>query len=246
MWIIGDVHGCYEELVELLKQIPKEDKICFVGDLIDRGPDSYKVIELIKNNNYDCVLGNHEDMLLEVFNMKQPRLFGTDFMRNGGGATLLSYVKSGIEPKDLDIFNTLDNLDLDKFNPHLEFLRNLPLYKEYDIKDEKGRKLIVSHSCLIGLEKNRIDFNEQVLWNRNIFSSKKEDWKDYFNVFGHTPIFYLEEDNYIKKKYKNNFQNGIFIDEELGFANIDTGLVYKHKLTAFHFPSKKIIQVDKK
>ncbi|MFY4844058.1 metallophosphoesterase, partial [Aliarcobacter butzleri] len=64
IYIIGDVHGCYKSLLALIEQLPnkKNSKIVFVGDLIDRGKNSCEVIELIINNNYDCVMGNHEEL----------------------------------------------------------------------------------------------------------------------------------------------------------------------------------------
>ena len=45
MYIIGDVHGCYNTLMELIAKLPKDAKLCFVGDLIDRGPNSKDVVE---------------------------------------------------------------------------------------------------------------------------------------------------------------------------------------------------------
>ena len=64
--IIGDVHGMYDALLALLKQIPKSSEVIFVGDLIDRGKDSKKVVELVKNN-YKAVLGTHEDAFIRFF-----------------------------------------------------------------------------------------------------------------------------------------------------------------------------------
>ena len=51
MIVIGDVHGEYNSLLSLLDILPQTDKICFVGDLIDRGPDSKKIIDLIREKN---------------------------------------------------------------------------------------------------------------------------------------------------------------------------------------------------
>ena len=67
IYIIGDVHGCYKSLLALIEQFPNKQnsKIVFVGDLIDRGINSYEVIEFVKNNNYDCVMGSHEKALLQ-------------------------------------------------------------------------------------------------------------------------------------------------------------------------------------
>ncbi|MDJ1485521.1 metallophosphoesterase [Cytophagaceae bacterium YF14B1] len=61
--IIGDIHGCYEELLQLIKiaGITEEDMIVAVGDIIDRGPDSVKVYDFFRNRpNSKVVMGNHE------------------------------------------------------------------------------------------------------------------------------------------------------------------------------------------
>ena len=50
IYIIGDVHGCYRSLLALIEQLPRkfDSKICFVGDLIDRGPASADVVEFVR------------------------------------------------------------------------------------------------------------------------------------------------------------------------------------------------------
>ena len=61
--IIGDVHGCLDEtgsLLDLLDYRQSHDRLIFVGDLINRGPNSMGVLELIAKLNADFVLGNHE------------------------------------------------------------------------------------------------------------------------------------------------------------------------------------------
>lgn len=47
----------------------KDSKIVFVGDLVDRGAKFYDVIKFVMDNNYDCVLGNHEKMFLQYSTM---------------------------------------------------------------------------------------------------------------------------------------------------------------------------------
>lgn len=68
IFAIGDVHGCATELERLLDQLnPGEsDRFIFLGDLINRGPDSHQVLELVESlENTDCLLGNHELRLLK-------------------------------------------------------------------------------------------------------------------------------------------------------------------------------------
>ena len=65
--IIGDVHGCYDELVELLDQNNARDpNICviFVGDLMNKGPKSDLVVKLAREMGAYCVRGNHEEVSL--------------------------------------------------------------------------------------------------------------------------------------------------------------------------------------
>jgi diadenosine tetraphosphatase ApaH/serine/threonine PP2A family protein phosphatase len=60
---IGDVHGCYDELMELVNHIrlTPDDHLYFVGDLINKWPKSLEVVEFVRNRpNTWCVLGNHE------------------------------------------------------------------------------------------------------------------------------------------------------------------------------------------
>lgn len=64
---IGDVHGCRDELLRLLEQLNYDsgrDRLAFVGDLVDRGPDSVGVVrwvrEMAAQHSVVCVRGNHE------------------------------------------------------------------------------------------------------------------------------------------------------------------------------------------
>ena len=64
IWVIGDVHGEYDILMQLIEKLPKNAKLCFVGDLVDRGEKSAEVLDFVMENNHFCVLGNHELMML--------------------------------------------------------------------------------------------------------------------------------------------------------------------------------------
>ena len=182
IYIISDVHGCYKSLLALIEQFPnkQKSKIVFVGDVIDRGKNSCEVIEFIMNNNYDCVMGNHEELFLEYAPNKEE--FGEDFSTEyspyyfdkcGGKETLASY-----KSKEL-------------YFKHYDFIQNLPLYLEFqDYKTADDRYLVVSHStvgktwCLRNSDsKHHLeDFRTMVLWSR----WKNYDNYDIFNVYGHT------------------------------------------------------------
>lgn len=64
--VIGDVHGCLEELQELLRvvQYTSDDRLVFLGDLIDRGPDPVGVVRYVRELGAESVLGNHCEMHL--------------------------------------------------------------------------------------------------------------------------------------------------------------------------------------
>jgi bis(5'-nucleosyl)-tetraphosphatase (symmetrical) len=70
-YVIGDIQGCYDELVDLLNLIafnPSADEVWFVGDLVNRGPKSAEVLRLVKSlgTRARTVLGNHDFFLLRV------------------------------------------------------------------------------------------------------------------------------------------------------------------------------------
>ncbi len=71
-FVIGDIHGCSDSLTELLEKIKplaKDDTVIFIGDYIDRGPDSKGVIEIVlqlkaEHSRVITLMGNHEFMFL--------------------------------------------------------------------------------------------------------------------------------------------------------------------------------------
>ncbi len=96
VFAIGDVHGCAEELRALIQKLPlrRDSLVVFLGDYIDRGPDSRGVVdtvlELQQYCRVVCLLGNHELMLREFLDGSDPRRVAR-FIYNGGSATLASY-----------------------------------------------------------------------------------------------------------------------------------------------------------
>lgn len=95
---IGDIHGCSVALRILLDAIAptQEDTIVSLGDLVDRGPNSKAVIEMLLEMRDKCNLvliqGNHEDMMLEVVKQVEPP---QEWLKHGGVSTLDSYGFTG-------------------------------------------------------------------------------------------------------------------------------------------------------
>jgi len=65
-YIIGDIHGEFQKLLALIEKLPKDSKLIFVGDLIDRGLQSREIIAYIREHNHQVVRGNHEQLNLRA------------------------------------------------------------------------------------------------------------------------------------------------------------------------------------
>jgi len=111
-YVIGDVHGCSKALRSLLEalQLGSSDEVIFVGDYVDRGPNSRDVINQLLTLKQQCRLttlrGNHEVMLQGVVMCD---MSDATWMRSGGNATIASYGGSAtkIPSKHLDFFQDL-------------------------------------------------------------------------------------------------------------------------------------------
>ncbi|MFA0812063.1 metallophosphoesterase [Microbulbifer epialgicus] len=69
-FIVGDAHGRLRQLqvqLEILRFEAGTDRLFFLGDIIDRGPDSTKLIEMVNQRTYISILGNHEAMMIAGF-----------------------------------------------------------------------------------------------------------------------------------------------------------------------------------
>lgn len=164
---IGDIHGCLAELDQLLDQVEPnvEDQLVFLGDYIDRGPDSAGVVDRLlqlgeRLPRLVCLRGNHEQMLLDFLDNRNP----ADFLVNGGAETIASYRTN------------------DRWPPppaHLDFFRKLrALYVTEDF-------IFVHAGLRPGIPLEEQD-EEDMLWIRRDFLESDADWGKPV-VFGHTP-----------------------------------------------------------
>ncbi len=68
IWVVGDLHGCYTNLMKKLETIgfdTKKDLLISVGDLVDRGTENVECLELITFPWFRAVRGNHEQMMID-------------------------------------------------------------------------------------------------------------------------------------------------------------------------------------
>jgi serine/threonine protein phosphatase 1 len=165
--IIGDVHGHYNTLISLLDAIApaSDDQVYFLGDLIDRGPHSAKVVDFVLANKYKCLLGNHEQMLLDavgngqiVNNLLQAWLY------SGGYATLVSYDNN--IPQD-----------------HLDWMKALPTY--LDLGD-----IWLVHAGVHPQMPIEAQTSDHFCWIRDEFHSMTQPYfADKLIITGHTITF---------------------------------------------------------
>ncbi|MDD5475039.1 MAG: metallophosphoesterase family protein [Syntrophales bacterium] len=179
IFAIGDIHGCFDMLEELLDMIPmdrRRDRLLFIGDYIDRGARSREVVDLIidlkrRNKKVTCLMGNHEEMLMNYID-RPDEDSRTIFFQNGGRATATSYGYRG--GKGDEIINVPQQ--------HREFFKSLlPIYEtEEYIFVHAGLRPKIEPS-----KQNRKD----LLWIRNEFIHSSFDFGKTV-VFGHTPFSY--------------------------------------------------------
>ena len=104
VWVIGDVHGFADTLVNLLDSLNlgSRDRVVLLGDLIDRGPKSCEVIQIAREDpQIFSILGNHEDMMLNSFDVDNIGTLTPQqsiWFYNGGRATSQSYIEKFTNP----------------------------------------------------------------------------------------------------------------------------------------------------
>lgn len=225
--IIGDIHGCLDELLELLRQLgyrvqnngsyavshPENRKVIFVGDLVDRGPATPEVLRLVMDTVASgagfCVVGNHDDKL-------KRKLQGKDVKIAHGLAESLAQLDQ--QPEE---FKKTATKFLDKLISHLVFDDGKLAVAHAGIKEHyigRGSPRIRDF-CMYGETTGEIDeFGLPVRYPwANDYRGKT------MVVYGHTPI--------PEPEWVNNT------------INIDTGCVFGGKLTALRYPERELISV---
>lgn len=206
-------------MMKLLSKIPKDEKIIFVGDLVDRGPESKEIVSWVRRSGHTALMGNHEHMLIDFFDSRNPEIGSRyyepeNYYRNGGINTLKSYLGE-------DRWTSLKLTECEQLVDDVAWMRKLPLKMEFD-------DLIVTHAPLKGgkwserLAEHPI-FWTDLIWNRDRIAPHETK----FQIFGHNGVknIYTRIKNGKKETY------AICIDDtRAGF------------ISAVHWPTQAIIQ----
>ena len=191
VYAVGDTHGCAERLRELHARILEDAAdssagrrvIVYLGDYVDRGPDSRQIVELLLHEplpGFEPVhlKGNHEDMLLRFLEDKSVCLH---WMQYGGDATCRSY---GIEPLSAPAVADRSGWLQERLRAglpqdHLDFLNGLRL------SHVEGDYLFVHAGVRPGTAPDE-QVAEDLMWIREPFLASRADHGKVV-VHGHTP-----------------------------------------------------------
>lgn len=214
-YAIGDVHGCLDLLRGLEAKIAKDAQqyqcdvvVIYLGDMIDRGPDSFGVIEYLMSAppprlKRICLMGNHEDQMLHFLRKPASTPEWLDF---GGVETLVSYgapVRSicGSTLKGRKIGFLLERIIPKE---HMEFLKNLP--QAVEMKD-----YFLSHAGINPAKKLRKQTYRDLVWGTEAFFRIPQRYEKLI-VFGHNIT--------------------AFAHRKKGLVAVDTGAYSSGKLSA--------------
>jgi len=233
-YIIGDIHGEYDTLIALVNKLPKDSKLIFVGDLVDRGPKSNQVIKFVRENNHLCCMGNHEHMMIHygknfinTYPSNNYKNFTNVWINNGGKYTLFSYGLLEVDKYDGKLLCIENEEAFKQLQDDIKWLETLPLYIEIPKIKKDGKKIVISHASMADVwhhhnnPKAKETFQEYALWHRTPPNKDCE----IFNIYGHSIIDQ--------------------IDTSLHYLNIDTGCFVKdeiiRELSAYCIEEDKII-----
>lgn len=225
-FVVGDIHGHSQKLRRLIPKLKQRaaagDALVFVGDYVDRGPDSRTVVDQVlelTRGGWDgpvtCLKGNHEELLLD-FLAKRSRYEPGLWLQNGGRETIVSY--SG-KPDPRSFAPALPP-------DHLTFYENLLSWHG----DDNG---IYVHAGIVPGLSPADCTDDDLLWIREVFIDSDYEW-DRVVVFGHTPQCDrsgppITEPGQMPWAPLNR-------PEKIG---IDTGAAYSGPLTAVMLPERE-------
>jgi serine/threonine protein phosphatase 1 len=215
-FLFSDVHGCLEEMEVLLsKWNPEKEKLVYLGDMVDRGPDSLGVIRrlmaLKKEYPQDVIIlkGNHDDDFAHWIYLEESVSF---LMTEDIKTTVKSFYKDNPEKLKKDSRIQQHQYIRRNFKQEISFINNLPLYHETN-------HCIFVHA---GIDVTKDDWKDDgvntFLWIRNqfIYNDNKMPKKVFF---GHTATSFLHKDC-----------NDIYIGKHNDRIGIDGGCVFGGQL----------------
>ena len=230
-FVVGDIHGRCAQLHNLLGMLPRDestDKLVFLGDLIDRGPDVPGCVEHVLNlcnanpEQVLCLRGNHEQMLLDFLDDESTLWMET---ATGGDRTFEQYTETPLRLNTDADFVAARDLIAEKIpTGQIEFFRQLPLYHEDDFA-------LYVHA---GLETGKHPCESSphaLLWTRDMDFYKSYRGKPC--VFGHTPTPFLPLRGRLGR-------HGIYVFHSS--IGIDTGYNLHSPLTCLSLPDFTLYQ----
>jgi serine/threonine protein phosphatase 1 len=214
-YVIGDIHGCLAEVRYLVEQLPlrSNDRVVFLGDYIDRGPDSKAVVayllELRQRANFAVVFlkGNHEDMFLHYLGF--PGNHGDVFLNNGGHATLASYGIAAVS------FAGKINEQLPQ--AHLDFYRSLETFCVVE-------PYLCVHAGIQPLKKLEEQTAAEMYWIRGEFIHNAHKLP-LTVLFGHTP----HKEVLFDLPYKIGLDTGLVYGNKLSCFATEEKVLYQIK-----------------
>lgn len=216
-WVIPDIHGCVRTLSTLIEKqiVPnKNDHLIFLGDYIDRGPDSKGVIDYImdlqKNDyNVSALMGNHEDYCIKAYeeDKKQKGFLG---FRSKSKVQKVWEMHGGIQ--------TMESFDADSPRDipveYIDWMRKLDYFIEVD-------DYIIVHAGLNFKNDDPFSDKHSMIWIRD-FKVDQSKIGGRKVIHGHVPVNLEFIDLSIKNPdYKFiDLDNGIYFDDRAGYGNL--------------------------